>query len=138
MQVTATTHPPGGATALIAATLPTLPKWHGYRCAWGLGWGVQDAAFASRELAIAAALANALAGLTCLPKGRARTRVSPDAAPHLSPSPPSRLQLPGDHRGGQRHHAAHRAVGEQPGPQAPVPHLLVVMPAQLAPLCAAA
>ncbi|KAI7844992.1 hypothetical protein COHA_001358 [Chlorella ohadii] len=30
MQLTATTHPPGGATALIAATLPTLPKWHGY------------------------------------------------------------------------------------------------------------
>ncbi len=28
-QLTATTHPPGGATALIAATLPTLPKWHG-------------------------------------------------------------------------------------------------------------
>ncbi|EFN58032.1 hypothetical protein CHLNCDRAFT_142243 [Chlorella variabilis] len=30
MQLTATTHPPGGATALIACTLPTLPKWHGY------------------------------------------------------------------------------------------------------------
>lgn len=30
MQLTSTTHPPGGATALIASTLPTLPKWHGY------------------------------------------------------------------------------------------------------------
>ncbi|KAL4443756.1 hypothetical protein ABPG75_011493 [Micractinium tetrahymenae] len=30
MQLTSTTHPPGGATALIASTLTTLPKWHGY------------------------------------------------------------------------------------------------------------
>lgn len=29
LQLTATTHPPGGATALIAATMQTLPKWHG-------------------------------------------------------------------------------------------------------------
>lgn len=29
-QLTATTHPPGGATALIAGTLTELPKWHGY------------------------------------------------------------------------------------------------------------
>ena len=27
MQLTATTHPPGGATALIAASFETLPKW---------------------------------------------------------------------------------------------------------------
>lgn len=32
MQLTATTHPPGGATALIAATMDPLPKWSGYRC----------------------------------------------------------------------------------------------------------
>lgn len=30
MQLTSTTHPPGGATALIASTLTTLPRWHGY------------------------------------------------------------------------------------------------------------
>lgn len=30
MQLTSTTHPPGGATALIAANFETLPKWHGY------------------------------------------------------------------------------------------------------------
>lgn len=30
MQLTSTTHPPGGATALIAASMTELPKWHGY------------------------------------------------------------------------------------------------------------
>jgi CBS-domain-containing membrane protein len=30
MQLTSTTHPPGGATALIACSMATLPKWHGY------------------------------------------------------------------------------------------------------------
>ncbi|KAI3428236.1 hypothetical protein D9Q98_006616 [Chlorella vulgaris] len=39
MMVTSTTHPPGGATALIAATLTDLPKWHGYAYLVTVGLG---------------------------------------------------------------------------------------------------
>jgi CBS-domain-containing membrane protein len=31
MQLTGTTHPPGGATALIACSVPELPPWHGFQ-----------------------------------------------------------------------------------------------------------
>jgi len=30
MQLTSTTHPPAGATALIIAGMPTLPRWYGF------------------------------------------------------------------------------------------------------------
>eukprot|EP00887_Chlorella_sp_A99_P004921 scaffold4.g4921.t1 len=39
MMMTSTTHPPGGATALIAANLTTLPKWHGYSYLVTIGVG---------------------------------------------------------------------------------------------------
>ena len=39
MQVTATVHPPGGATALIVAMMDELPKWSGFSYVVGVASG---------------------------------------------------------------------------------------------------
>jgi CBS-domain-containing membrane protein len=39
MQVTATVHPPGGATALIVAMMDELPKWNGFSYVVGVAFG---------------------------------------------------------------------------------------------------
>lgn len=39
MQLTSTTHPPGGATALIIASATELPRWHGFSYVVTVAWG---------------------------------------------------------------------------------------------------
>ena len=39
MQLTSTTHPPGGATALIIASTIEMPKWHGFSYVVAVAWG---------------------------------------------------------------------------------------------------
>lgn len=39
MQLTGTTHPPGGATALVIASAKVMPQWHGLQFVVAVAWG---------------------------------------------------------------------------------------------------